>query len=46
MKSLMKTFTATAVAIAVLAPAIAQAHPHRACRFDRHRHHRVCRWVR
>ncbi|WP_231944060.1 HHHH-motif protein [Burkholderia stabilis] len=30
---------------AVLAPAIAEAHPHRVCHFDHH-HHKMCRWVR
>ncbi|WP_196493641.1 HHHH-motif protein [Burkholderia anthina] len=46
MKTLLKTLTAAAVAAAVLVPAIAEAHPHRVCRFDHHHHHKVCRWVR
>ncbi|MGU7779972.1 HHHH-motif protein [Burkholderia sp. PU8-34] len=45
MKTLLKTLTVTAVAIAVLAPAIAEARPHKECHFDHH-HHRMCRWVR
>lgn len=45
MNRIARILTATAVALAVLAPALAEAHPHRVCHWDRH-HHRVCRWVR
>jgi len=45
MKTLLKTLTVTALAAAVLVPAIAEAHPHRVCHFEHH-HHKVCRWVR
>jgi hypothetical protein len=45
MKTLLKTLTITALAAAVLVPAIAEAHPHRVCHFEHH-HHKVCHWVR
>ncbi|WP_179404402.1 HHHH-motif protein [Burkholderia guangdongensis] len=45
MKTLLKTISVAAVALAVLAPTLAEAHMHRVCHFDHH-HHRVCRWVR
>ncbi|NLA19740.1 hypothetical protein GPU89_26440 [Burkholderia cepacia] len=45
MKTLLKSLAVTALAAAVLVPAIAEAHPHRVCHFDHH-HHRMCRWVR
>ncbi|WP_231752032.1 MULTISPECIES: HHHH-motif protein [Burkholderia] len=44
MKSLLMSALVAAVALAALVPS-AEAHPHRACRFDHH-HHRVCHWVR
>ncbi|WP_233411947.1 HHHH-motif protein [Paraburkholderia kururiensis] len=44
-KPVAKIFAVTALAIAVLAPAIADARSHRVCHVD-HQHHRVCRWVR
>lgn len=40
-----KILTATTLALTVLTPAIANAHPHRVCHFDHH-HHRVCHWVK
>lgn len=46
MKTLLKTLTVAALAAAVLVPAIAEAHQHRECHFDRYHHHKVCRWVR
>ncbi|WP_010094402.1 HHHH-motif protein [Burkholderia ubonensis] len=45
MNRIAKILAATIVACAVLAPAIAEAHPHRVCHFDHH-HHRACRWAR
>jgi hypothetical protein len=45
MNRIAKILTATALACAVLVPALAEAHSHRVCHFDHH-HHRVCRWVR
>jgi hypothetical protein len=45
MKILMKTLAVAAIATAVLAPTLAEAHMHRVCHFDHH-HHRVCRVVR
>ncbi|MGU7774221.1 HHHH-motif protein [Burkholderia sp. MR1-5-21] len=45
MSRIAKILTATVVACAVLAPAIAEAHSHKVCHVDHH-HHRVCRWVR
>ncbi|MGN6649366.1 HHHH-motif protein [Trinickia sp.] len=45
MKTLLKTIVLAAVTTAVLVPAIAEAHPHKVCRWGHH-HHRVCRWVR
>ncbi|WP_261538692.1 HHHH-motif protein [Burkholderia multivorans] len=45
MKRIAKILTAAAVACAVLAPALAEAHAHRVCHFDDHHHHRMCRWV-
>ena len=45
MKAFLKTIVVAAVATAVLAPAIAEAHPHKVCHWNHH-HHRVCRWVR
>ncbi|WP_196482289.1 HHHH-motif protein [Burkholderia cepacia] len=45
MKRIAKILTATALACAVLVPALAEAHSHRVCHVDHH-HHRVCRWVR
>jgi hypothetical protein len=40
-----KILTAATVALVVLTPAIADAHPHRVCHVDHH-HHRVCHWVK
>ncbi|MCG5078484.1 HHHH-motif protein [Paraburkholderia tagetis] len=45
MKYVAKTLTVMAVALAVLAPALAEAHSHKVCHWDHH-HHRVCRWVK
>ncbi|WP_245982733.1 HHHH-motif protein [Trinickia fusca] len=45
MTRVAKILTVTAVALAVLAPAMAEARPHKACHVDHH-HHRVCHWVR
>ncbi|WP_199545022.1 HHHH-motif protein [Paraburkholderia kururiensis] len=45
MKFFAKILAVTALAPAVLAPAMADAHPHRMRHFD-HRHHRACRWVK
>jgi hypothetical protein len=45
MKYVAKMLTVTAVAFAILAPALAEAHSHKECHYDHH-HHRVCRWVK
>lgn len=45
MKYVAKILTVTAVAFAVLAPALAEAHTHKVCNLDQH-HHRVCHWVK
>ncbi|ABI91014.1 hypothetical protein Bamb_5467 [Burkholderia ambifaria AMMD] len=44
MNRIAKILTATALACAVLVPALAEAHSHRVCHFNYH-HHRVCHWV-
>ncbi|WP_175722384.1 HHHH-motif protein [Burkholderia ambifaria] len=44
MNRIAKILTATALACAVLVPALTEAHSHRACHFNHH-HHRVCHWV-
>jgi hypothetical protein len=45
MKYIAKILALTAVAFAVLAPALAEAHSHQVCHYDHH-HHRVCHWVK
>jgi hypothetical protein len=40
-----RMLAATVVALVVLTPALAEAHPHRVCHFDHH-HHRSCHWVK
>lgn len=45
MYRIAKILMATAAALAIVTPAIADAHPHRVCHFDDH-HHRSCHWVK
>ncbi|MGZ2747244.1 HHHH-motif protein [Burkholderia stagnalis] len=39
-------FAETFAVLVVLAPSMADAHPHRVCHLDHHHNHRVCHWVK
>lgn len=45
MKSLLISTLIAAVTLTAFAP-MAEAHPHKVCRWSMHHHHRDCRWVR